>query len=90
MPYRGAPGFIPDLVPEGKKGRASGIKSFVEMLGGVILIYIIGKFMDNYAWCRRPVAVVVSINPGVVLLICMLVTAFTVKENAAAGKPAFR
>ncbi|NLL89546.1 MAG: MFS transporter [Dehalococcoidales bacterium] len=83
-------GFIPDLVPEGKKGRASGIKSFVEMLGGVILIYIIGKFMDNYAagvgdqWLWLSLLI-----PGVVLLICMLVTAFTVKENAGSGETRF-
>ena len=79
-------GFIPDLVPEGKKGQASGIKSFVEMLGGVILIYIIGKLMDNYSagggdsWLWLSLLI-----PGVILLICMLVTVFTVKETPGSG-----
>ncbi len=75
-------GFIPDMVPEGKKGQASGIKGFVEMLGGVILIYIVGKLMDNYAagdgeqWLWFSLLI-----PGIVLLVCMLVTVFTVKEK---------
>jgi Na+/melibiose symporter-like transporter len=75
-------GFIPDLVPEGKKGQASGIKSFVEMLGGIILIYIIGILMDNYSpdggeqWLWLSLAI-----PGIVLLVCMLATVFTVKEK---------
>jgi Na+/melibiose symporter-like transporter len=83
-------GFIPDLVPEGKKGQASGIKSFVEMLGGVILIYIIGKLMDNYAagggdsWLWLSLLI-----PGIVLLVCMLVTAFTVKESPGNGETRF-
>ena len=83
-------GFIPDLVPEGKKGQASGIKSFVEMLGGVILIYIVGKLMDNYAagggdqwlWCSLLI-------PGIILLVCMLVTIFTVKEKTGSAKSPF-
>ena len=83
-------GFIPDLVPEGKKGQASGIKSFVEMLGGVILIYIVGKLMDNYAagggdqwlWCSLLI-------PGIILLVCMLVTVFTVKEKTGSAKSPF-
>jgi MFS family permease len=79
-------GFIPDLVPEGKKGQASGIKSFVEMLGGVILIYIVGKLMDNYSadggdsWLWLSLLI-----PGLVLLVCMLITAFTVKETPGSG-----
>ncbi len=83
-------GFIPDLVPDGKKGQASGIKSFVEMLGGVILIYIIGKLMDNYAagggdqWLWLSLLI-----PGIVLLVCMLVTVFTVRENPGEKKVPF-
>jgi Na+/melibiose symporter-like transporter len=83
-------GFIPDLVPEGKKGQASGIKSLVEMLGGVILIYIIGKFMDNYAagdgdqWLWLSLLI-----PGIVLLVCMLITAFTVKEMPGSAETRF-
>jgi Na+/melibiose symporter-like transporter len=83
-------GFIPDLVPEGKKGQASGIKSFVEMLGGVILIYIVGKLMDNYAagggdqWLWFSLLI-----PGIILLVCMLVTIFTVKEKTGSAKSPF-
>ncbi len=81
-------GFIPDLVPEGKKGQASGIKSFVEMLGGVILIYIIGKFMDNYSSGEGEQWLWLSLLiPGIILLICMLLTVFTVKEKNEDKKP---
>ncbi|MDD4874154.1 MAG: MFS transporter [Dehalococcoidales bacterium] len=75
-------GFIPDLVPEGKKGAASGVKSFMEMLGGVSLIYIISIFMGNYSaggdkqWLWLSLAI-----PGAVLIICMLATVITVKEE---------
>ncbi|MDD4923260.1 MAG: MFS transporter [Dehalococcoidales bacterium] len=83
-------GFIPDLVPEGKKGQASGIKSLVEMLGGVILIYIIGKFMDNYAAGNGDQWLWLSLLiPGIVLLICMLITAFTVNEKPGNGEIRF-
>jgi Na+/melibiose symporter-like transporter len=83
-------GFIPDMVPEGKKGQASGVKSFVEMLGGVVLIYLVGIFMDNYnastgtQWLWLSLAI-----PGIVLLVCMLVTVFTVKEKSCAREPHF-
>jgi MFS family permease len=83
-------GFIPDLVPEGKKGQASGIKSFVEMLGGIILIYIIGVLMDNYSagsgeqWLWLSLLI-----PAAVLLVCMLVTVFTVKEKPFSGASRF-
>ncbi len=41
-------GFIPDLVPEGKKGRASGVRSLLNIMGGVALLGVIGRFMGRY------------------------------------------
>jgi Na+/melibiose symporter-like transporter len=44
-PYQG---FIPDLVPENKRGQASGVKQ-LEMLGGITLVRLVAYFMDSYA-----------------------------------------
>jgi len=40
--------FIPELVPEGKRGRASGMKSLFEICGGIVLVYISSIFIDRY------------------------------------------
>ena len=41
--------FIPDLVPEGKRGLASGVKSLLEIMGGITLVRLIGYFMGQYS-----------------------------------------
>jgi len=41
--------FIPELVPPDKRGRASGVKGLLEIVGGVSLVYISSVFMDKYA-----------------------------------------
>ena len=79
-------GFIPDLVPEGKRGLASGVKGLLEILGGVALLYPIAIFMDNYAigegnqWLWLSLAL-----PGIVLLVFMVVTILMVREQPRSG-----
>ena len=79
-------GFIPDLVPEGKRGLASGVKGFLEILGGVAILYPIAIFMDNYAigqgsqWLWLSLAL-----PGIVLLAFMVVTVLMVREQPRSG-----
>jgi len=41
-------GFIPDLVPERRRGLASGVRSLLNIVGGVALIRLISPFMDRY------------------------------------------
>ncbi|NIM04500.1 MAG: hypothetical protein GTN65_02520, partial [Armatimonadetes bacterium] len=41
--------FIPDLVPQGRKGLASGVKSLLEIIGGIVIVRLIAYFMSNYA-----------------------------------------
>ncbi|GAI03909.1 unnamed protein product, partial [marine sediment metagenome] len=41
--------FIPDLVPQGRRGLASGVKTLLEIVGGVALMYPIALFMDRYS-----------------------------------------
>jgi len=79
-------GFIPDLVPEGRRGLASGVRSFLNLLGGIALIYLIDLSMHRYhagqgsSWLWLSLGV-----PAIVLLGTMLATVLTVKERPGAG-----
>ena len=78
-PYQG---FFPDLVPEGKRGLASGIRGLLNIVGGVALVRLIAPFMDRYftgegsSWLWLALVV-----PAIVLLGAMLATVLTVKER---------
>ena len=78
--------FIPDLVPEGKRGVASGVKSLLEIMGGLALVRLIAYFMGRYfagegsPWLWLSLAAL-----GIVLLGAMLATILTVKERPGAG-----
>jgi len=79
-------GFIPDMVPEGKKGRAAGMRSLLNTIGGAALIGVVGRFMGHYAageggsWLWLSLGVL-----AIALLGTMLVTVLTVKERPGAG-----
>jgi len=80
--------FIPDLVPEGRRGLASGVKSLLEIGGGVALIYPIALFMDRYSTSQGDSWLWLSLAAlGIVLLGAMLATVLTVKERPGAGGP---
>ncbi len=78
--------FIPDLVPEGRRGLASGVKTLLEILGGVTLLYPIAFFMDRYSsgegvfWLWWALGVLSIIFLGV-----MLATILMVKERPGIG-----
>ncbi len=80
--------FIPDLVPEGKRGLASGVKTLLEFVGGLAVVRLIAYLMDRYfteqggPWLWYAVATLV-----VVLLGTMLATILMVKERPVAGGP---
>jgi len=81
-PYQG---LIPDLVPERKRGLASGVKTLLEVLGGIALVYPIAFLMDSYTngeafWLWIALGALVTI-----LLGAMLATIITVKEQPSTG-----
>lgn len=84
-PYQG---FIPDLVPEGKRGRASGVKTLMEIAGGAASVLLISVFMDRYSagggsqWLWLSLVI-----PGIVLLATLVATLLTVREKPGSGKP---
>ena len=80
--------FIPDLVPEGKRGVASGVKSLLEVVGGLVLVRLIADLMGRYftgqgdLWLWYALAIL-----AIALLGTMLATVLTVKERPGAGGP---
>ena len=78
-PYQG---FIPDMVPAHKRGRASGIKTLLEIIGGAAAVLLIGNFMDRYSGGEGSLWLWLSLAiPGIVLLVMLLVTLLAVKEK---------
>jgi len=74
--------FIPDFVPQNKRGTASGVKALFEIVGGVILVYLASLFMDRYfagegsQWLWLVLGIL-----AVVLLGAMIATLVMVKEK---------
>jgi Na+/melibiose symporter-like transporter len=74
--------LIPDLVPHNRRGLASGIKSLLEIAGGVALLRLIGNFMGNYVPGTGSYWLWISLGVlGAVLCITMLITLFWVHEK---------
>ncbi len=73
--------FIPETVPLNERGKASGIKSLLEILGGAALLFPISRLMDNYSqtgdgkWLWLSLALL-----GGTLLVLMLFTIVAIKE----------
>ena len=76
--------LIPDFVPTGKRGLASGVKSLLEVLGGIFFLYPIAIFIDRYSsgqgvfWLWLALGTLVA-----VLFAVTLATVVTVKEMPA-------
>jgi len=78
--------FIPELVPGGKRGLASGVKSLLEIVGGVALLRLIGYFMGRHfageggSWLWLTLGAL-----AIVLLGAMVATVLMVKERPGTG-----
>ena len=78
--------FIPDLVPGGKRGLASGVKSLLEIGGGVALLYPIALFMDRYFIGKESPWLWLALGALAILLLgTMIATVVTVKERPGVG-----
>jgi Na+/melibiose symporter-like transporter len=80
--------FIPDLIPQNRRGLASGVKSMLEILGGVALVRLTAYFMGRYfggeggSWLWMALGALIT-----VLLVATIVTVLTVKERPGTGTP---
>jgi len=84
-PYQG---FIPDLVPEEQRGAASGVKSFLEIVGGVALLWVIGRFMNRYFTEAAELWLWLALGMlAVILFGTMIATVLVVKEKPGAVVP---
>ncbi len=78
--------FIPDLVPEGRRGLASGVKTLLEIVGGVALLYPIAFFMDRYFTGQGASWLWLALGAlAIVLLGVVITTLLTVKERPGTG-----
>ncbi len=85
-PYQG---LLPDLAPPSRRGVASGVKSLLELIGGVGLARLAAYFMDRYAPGNEEYWLWLTLGTlGAVLLVTALVTLLTVRE--APGVPTAR
>jgi Na+/melibiose symporter-like transporter len=79
-------GLIPDLVPEDKRGLASGVRGLLNVVGGFALLQLVAPFMGHYfagegsSWLWLSLGALI-----IVLLGTMLVTVLTVKEQPGTG-----
>lgn len=67
-------GFIPDLVPEGRRGLASGVKNLAEIAGGMTSWLVVAPLMDR-SWLGPAVASLV-----LVLALTTIITLAGVRE----------
>jgi len=74
--------FIPDLVPDGRRGLASGVKTLLEILGGVALLYPVAFFMDRYSTGEGASWLWMALSAlAIALLGVMIATVITVRER---------
>jgi len=74
--------FIPDFIPKGHRGTASGVKSLLEILFAVLLLRLIAYFMDTYVVQQHSLGLWISLAvPGLIMLATMTATLLTVNEQ---------
>lgn len=77
-PYQG---LIPDLVPEERRGTASGVKQFAEIIGTIITSLVAARLMAR-GQTLLAIAIIMA-----VLMVTMLITIFGVREQPLRASP---
>jgi len=78
--------FIPDMVPPGHRGVASGAKGLAEILGGVAFLRLVAYFMDNYTSSGSDMWLWAAIGfLWLMLLAAMIATMLMVKEKPSSS-----
>ena len=77
--------FIPEMVPEGKRGRASGVKGLLSVIGGVVLIRLIAVLINHYPINNTGLWLSLVVL-GAIVIVTLLITIFTVREKPWIGK----
>jgi len=73
--------FIPDLAPKERRGLASGVKSLLELAGGMGLVYTVIYLGNRFMGVQSGWIWLVLLLIAALLLFAMLVTVITVKER---------
>jgi MFS family permease len=68
-------GFIPDLVPPGSRGKASGLKSFMDIGGAMLGFVLLGQLLGSGNEALALTAI------GALLLLAFVLTALLVREH---------
>jgi len=80
--------FIPDLVPQNIRGRASGVKNVLEILGGIALMRLAAFLMERYFGHGEDYWLWMALGAlAVVFLVTGLFTVLAVKEQTVTGSP---
>jgi Na+/melibiose symporter-like transporter len=78
--------FIPELIPDNKRGLASGVKALLEVLGGVAMVrataYLMGHYFEGGGefWMWIALGALMT-----VIFIAMMITVLTVKDAPSIG-----
>jgi Na+/melibiose symporter-like transporter len=76
--------LIPDMVPPPRRGLASGVKALLEIVGGVVLVFVSSIFIDRYLAGAGSVWLwLVLVILAVILAAAAIFTAVVVKEVPA-------
>ena len=77
--------FIPELVPENKRGLASGVKGLLSVIGGILLIRAVAVLMNRFPDNNTGISFSLLIL-GSLVVITLLITILAVKEKPWQGK----
>jgi MFS family permease len=75
-------GLIPDLVPEGERGRSSGVKAVFELVPLILIAFTVAKLVAD-----RQVALAIGVTAAA-LLATMVLTVVLVREEPLKERPA--